>query len=555
MPNIRGFEAPGGIGLNPTEIGVDAVAGAARRVGTFYNQFAGATAELGNEKAQMWRTLGNEAGTSIRDAGSAALQYEEHQQLSHGVSTAASLKLDLTQKYNDALKNADPNDPSFVGKFNEEVVQPALNNFKSAFSTERTQAWADAEAKEIKNHFITKGSADLSTLAGVAVHNNIRNSATNWSNTASTDPSSVPFLLAGVDHSINHLVDSSPNLSAADSIRAKLDLTDATKAAIVKSGAQGAIAKSPNPEATADQWIKKYPDYINGDEAKNLAANARSQIRAQNYDYEMNRRRQKEVTQDRSNEATADYLVKIRSQDPRLANDPTAKSVLNDPNLTKQDKNNLLNYIDRQNKPETEARLSQQTFVGLLRDLRAPDADPDKIMQKAWDARVMDPGKLGSLNERDFNQFRNEVVARKTPEGADLERDRAAFFKNYAAAISGQGAQYQPGIGDPKVYNAEMDARRVETDLRRKGLDPHLAYDPSSEYFLGKPERVAKWVGSMQSDLHGQSPVPEANKLSARPGVPDSLRGIADLSYSAKRKQWRDNASGKIYGVDGAEVK
>ena len=87
--------------------------------------FGNATAELGNEKGQMWRTLGNDAASDIKTAGDVAVKYEDHQQISHGNATFAALTNDLTQKYNAALKNADPNDPSFVGKFNEEVV-PAL---------------------------------------------------------------------------------------------------------------------------------------------------------------------------------------------------------------------------------------------------------------------------------------------------------------------------------------------------------------------------------------------------------------------------------------------
>ena len=199
-------------------------------------------------------------------------------------------------------------------------------------------------------------------------------------------------------------------------MRATTELSQSAKAAIVKSGAVGAIAQSRQSEKQPPiNGSRNIRTIINGDEAKILASNARSQIRAQNYDYELNRRRQKEVTQDRSNDATNQYLIQVRSQDPKLANDPTAKTILNDTSLTKTDKNNLLNYIDRQLKPETDSRISQQTFVSLLRDMRQPDADPDKVMQKAWDARVMDAGKPGSMSEKDFNQFRQEVIARKTP--------------------------------------------------------------------------------------------------------------------------------------------
>jgi hypothetical protein len=500
MAQIAGYEAPQNLGLNPTEIGVDATAAAARRIGAFYNQ-----------KADALNDIGGRVASTVRDVGQVALDYMEHREISAGAAKYAEVQNNLTQKWNDIAKNADPNDPSVAAKFREEVANPALEQFRSGFNTERGQQFAEQKIDSLRQHMFEKTSADMSTLAGIAVRKNINDSATHMSNTAMLDPSSVPNLLSQVDHSISGVVGSSPTLSAMDAARATGELSDSTKKAIVQAGAIGAIQKAGNPEATADEWIKKYPDYISGAEAKTLASNARQQIRARNYDYETNRRRDKEITQDRSTEAANQYLIDVRSKDPRIAGDPTATKILNDPTLTKTDKNNLLNLIDRQLKPETDARLSQETFVGLLRQMRDPNADPDAVMQKAWDARLMDPGKAGSITEHDFDQFRAEVVARKTPEGAALERDRASFFKNYADAIVGKSGSYNPALGDPKVYNAEMDARRVENDLRKRGLDPHLAYDPASPYFLGNPKRISKWTSSMQQDLSTLAAPPSKN--------------------------------------------
>lgn len=502
MANIREDNAPQGLGLQPTEMGVDARAGVARRGGAFYNQAAEAMTQTGQR-----------IGSTIQDVGKVADDYITHQQVSTGAVTFAQMQLGLTDQWNKIAKNADPNDPAVAQKFLTENVEPALDQFKQGFNTQQGQQFAEQKAESLRSHLFEKTASDQSTLAGIAVKNNIANSTTAMSNTAIQDPSSVPNLLAGVDHSIGAMVSSSPTLTPAAAATVKSDLTEAAKAAIVKAGAIGAIQKSENPEATAAEWIAKYPNYINGSEAQTLGSNARQQIRARNYDFETNRRRDREVTQDRSTEATNQYLIDVRSQDPKLAGDPTAHKILNDTTLTKTDKNNLLNLIDRQLKPETEARLSQQSFVGLLRDLRAPDADPDKVMQKAWDARLTDPGKPGSMSEKDFNQFRTEVVDRKTPEGAALQSDRAAFFKNYGTAIA--GANYRPAVGDPKVYNAEMDARRVESDLKRKGLDPHLAYDPASPYFLGDPKRISKWSSSMQQDLSTMATQPKSVNLTA----------------------------------------
>lgn len=554
MPNIRELNAPAGIGLNPTETGIEATAGAARRIGGFYNQ----AAEAQNTVASIKQDTGNRIGSTIKDVGSVAVDYEDHQEISHGALRFANLQDDLTQQWNATVKNADPNDPAVAKKFREEVLEPALDNFKEGFNTENSQKFADQRSDALRNHFFEKTSADMSTLAGIAVQKNISQSTTAMSNTAMMDPSSVPSLLAGTDHSISAMVDSSPTLRPTDAARVKVEISDAAKKAIVHAGAVGAIQKSTNPEATADEWINKYPDYISGADAKQLAGNARQQIRANNYDADYSRKRDKQVVQDRSADATAQYLIDVRSQDPKLANDPTAKRILNDPTLTNTDKNNLLNYVDRQMKPETDARLSQQTFVNLLRDMRDPNADSDKIMQQAWDARLKDPGAPGSMTEKDFNSFRQEVVARKTPEGAAIERDRAGFFKNYASAIVGN--TYNPSIGDPKLYNAEQDARRMEGMLRSKGLDPHLAYDPASEYFLGRTERLSKWQSSMQVDLTTRATASSGDTGAAaakpsKPEVPFELRGVADLSYSKARNMWRDNVSGKLYDAGGKEAK
>lgn len=544
MANIKGFEAPD-LTLRPSETGVEATAGAARRIGAFYNHAGDAL-----------NATGARVASTIKDVGNVVEDYETHREVSAGSKTFADMQLGLTQKWEDMLKTADPNNPGTAATFRETVLEPALEKFKSSFQTERAQNWAEAKAESLRQHMDGKTAADMSTMAGIAVQDNLHKATSAMSNTAILDPSSVPHLLADAEHTIGGVIASSPNLSATDAARVRTEISTQTKAAIIKAGAIGAIQKSSNPEATADEWTRKYPEYINGDEARALAGNARQQIRARNYDYETARRRQKELAQDKSSELTQQYLIDVRSKDPRIASDPTAVKILNDPNLTKTDKNNLLNYVDRQMKPETDSRISQQTFVGLLRDMRDPNADPDKIMQKAWDARLTDPGKPGSLTEHDFNQLRGEIVARKTPEGAALERDRSAFFKNYSTAIAGPA--YNPSVGDPKLYFAEQDARRMENMLRQKGLDPHLAYDPASEYFLGRPERMQKWQQSMQVDLQtrAQAPAPAAAASETpRPDIPAPLRGIASLSVNKSRTMFRDDMTGNIYNLQGDLVK
>src|SRR5215475_11560099 len=215
MANIKQFETPA-LGLRPVETGVEARAATARRIGAFYNQQAAAIEEVGSFRASEIRSTGTAIGSALKIAGDAYVNQLDHEQISHGTATFAQLQDDLTQQWNTTAKSADPNDPSVAAKFRESVLEPALDNFTEAFSTEKGQRWAEAHVAALRQHMFQKTAGDMSTLAGIAVAQNAQTAAKSMTNTAIQDPSSVPFLLESTDHSIAGIVSSSPTLSAAD---------------------------------------------------------------------------------------------------------------------------------------------------------------------------------------------------------------------------------------------------------------------------------------------------------------------------------------------------
>lgn len=539
MPNIREFSAPNDLALRPDDRAAEATANSGRRIAALYSTAGEATADIGRR-----------ASSAIQDVGNVAVKYAEHREISQAAAEAATTLAALDAKWNDKVKGADPNDPTVATKFREEVLEPTLEKLGSAPMTEGGQKFAEAQVERFRNHFVTKTSADMASLAGAAARQNISTLTNQLSNAAMSDPTSLKTSLNLVDHSIGSMVDSSPNLRGVDGAKLRMELTQASQAQIVKSAAVGAI--SANPEAGLAQFSKpEYSKYISGAELKQLEQQARTVERAKRVDENYALQNQKLQKQEVSDQTEGALLQKIYSDNPKDRASVSAAAIASNYNLTREARERMIGLVERTTKPETNTRLSQQSFVGLLRDLRAPDADPEKVMDKAWKARLADPGTPGSLTESDFNQFRQEVVARKTPEGAALERDRSLFFKQYAGSIAGVG--YDPAMGSPKIYNAEADARRMEGMLRAKGLDPHLAYDPSSEYFLGRPQRLQKWQQSMQMDLSLRAEGTQA-ATAARPEVPFELRGVADVSYNKAKNMWRDNASGKIYDASGKEV-
>lgn len=521
MPNIRSYDAPQGLSLQPDERGVDATLQVARRAGAFFNEAADATRTVGDMEGRM-------ANSSIRDAGAVAVDYAQHQEISHGAAAYASLNDKLTQAWNDTAKSADPNDPTVAQKFREGVLEPALQKYQEGFLTEGGQKFAEGRIDSLRNHMFEKTAADMGTLAKDAVAVNVRTTANSLSNTAMSDPSAVPHLLDSADALVGGMVDSSPNLKGVDAAGARMQLTEKMKENIVKAGAIGAIAKAGDPEGEAKKWGEKYPQYINGDELKALSGNARQQIRADRMDRAYSDHLQKQVQQDQSDATETGYMQKVYSDDPQVQGQVSAKAIVNDPNLTRVAKERMVNIVNREMKPETSARISAQTSVGIMRQMRDPNADPQAIRNAIFDARTKDPGEAGSITKADFADLQKQLIDLKTPEGAALASDRSDFLKRYAPTIDPSMGDIQSmqfghhtALGLQKMYEVEKTLGRQEQMSRKAGQDPHSLYDPASPNFFGKPENLMKYRATMQDAATYQASLGGSKNLTA-PGTTET---------------------------------
>lgn len=266
MPNIKTYDTPA-LDIRPSETGVEAIAGAARRAGAFYNQAGGAYSDLGQR-----------AGAAVRDAGEVAVKSIEHGEISKGAATFAQMQDDLTKQWNETAKTADPNDPSVAAKFREEVVAPTLDQYSSGFLTEGGQKFAEHHVEALRNHLFEKTAADMSTLAGEAVRRNVAQTANSLASAVRLDPSSLDFSLKTAESSIGAVVDSSPTMSATDAGRVKSEVLQKTQEAIVKSAVMGMIEKNPNIDL--DKIEAKYGKYITGPEIQMFGKAAKTQARA-----------------------------------------------------------------------------------------------------------------------------------------------------------------------------------------------------------------------------------------------------------------------------------
>lgn len=503
--------------IQPTDRGTEARVQEGRRIGAAYNQVADTVANTGAR-------VGQEIGGGVRDLGDAAVQYQTHREISQGVASFALMQNDMINQWNATAKNADPNDPSVQQKFIDKTLNPALQTWADAFKTEGGQKFATEHQSMLLNHLYEKSSADMGTLAAQAVATNVRVTGNTLANTAMADPSSVDHLLGQVDASLGALVSSAPNMRAPQAGQVTTELSEHVKEGIVKAGAMAAIKQSTDPEKTADDWSKKYPQYITPDEAHTLALNARAQIRARDYDSRSAIAAKKEADREQSNDAANNYLTDIFSKDPRVVADTTAQKILNDPKLQPHDRVWLLNMRERELKPETDARISAQTFTTLLGQLYQPGADIGGIERAARDARLKNAGQAGSLTQTDFDRIRKEIVDRRTPEGEALGKDRSDFFQRYTATIDPQRDKATgaggTALGDQKIYQAYRDAQAAEARLRAQGKDPREIYDPNSPLFFGR--NIGRYRPTMTeiNEFDAQAQADKARTREGQPGPP-----------------------------------
>lgn len=510
MVNIKDYNSTVA-GFRPTDAGVDAAAQAGRRANAAFSEAAGAvskvsgavsrvgseTRELGSETTQVGNEFATNMEQGIRYAGKVAVDYMDHRDISQGSAAYAKLMDRMTNEWNKIVsdKNTDPNDPTIAQKFRENVLQPELDTFQKGFLTDAGQQWAQARTTSFRDHMVTKTMADMGSLAAEAAKVNIRATVNGLSNTAMLDPSSVAHLLKEVDGTVGTMVDTSPNLRGVEGAKLRGLAVQQAQENIVKYGAIGAIQKSANPEATADEWARKYPDLINGAEVKMLAANARQQMRAIRQDSVWADHQQKLQAQDQSDQKEVEWLKRLYSDDPAQQSEVTSKAIVNDPTLNRTAKERTLGLIRREMQPETERTISNDTFVNLVTKIRNGEVTD---MNPLFDARTRKAGSPGSMTKQDFLEARGVLMDMQTPEGSKLGQVQAKFMKGIGPLLDRSTMLGVDPSGGRNKYEFETFVSEQVAKAKRDHKNPFDLFNPGSPEYLGKDATVKPYISTMQ---------------------------------------------------------
>lgn len=211
-------------------------------------------------------------------------EHETREDISEGAATGAALYNNMMDEWNKILTDpaTDPHDKSVQQKFLNDRLEPALQQYQSAFTTEKGQNWGLTRADEMRQHFFERTSADMMNRAGNAQILDAKTTLDQLSSAAYKNPSSVDYAMSHVDAYLQGIKQNgtwdAQTLDKFDAMAhdAKNEIAKAT----VKSIADGnpGTGRPGNPQgAVALLNSGKLDSYMNGDEKSQLVSYAEAQ--------------------------------------------------------------------------------------------------------------------------------------------------------------------------------------------------------------------------------------------------------------------------------------
>jgi DNA-binding transcriptional regulator YbjK len=265
MPTIPEYNAPQ-LDIRPSEIGVESVAAAGRRLGVY-----------GSQIAQAKENEGKAIAGSVKTVGDIANDTATHLEVAQGARHGAALMASATQGLNSYMSGADipddPNDPNAkkaaldqrlnnpkaAQQWIDKNLEPSLESFQAGFLTEGGQQYAQRFTSELRSHMTTAAMADQSTAAGIAMKDNLQKTADGYATAAfnSHNLHDVTGYINAFDHAIGAISSTSPTINADGQARIK-EWAEQEKAKIVTSAVQGRIMAG----GSYQDITKAFPQYV-----------------------------------------------------------------------------------------------------------------------------------------------------------------------------------------------------------------------------------------------------------------------------------------------------
>lgn len=413
-----------------------------------------------------------QAGGVVQQTGEVVYQRQEQREISQLNAAFSKKQAELTNKLRTDLNAADPNDADFSKRF-DDGVQQNMEELSGLATTRGARDYYTKQSAALSGHFSVQAQAGQTELAGIAAQNNYLESLNAATSTLTEDPSSLDFVIQHQDETLNAMV-SSGSLSRAKAI----ELQTHSHNEAGKSAALGTIENNPRMGLEALQG-GAFDKYVDGTTKAALIGHAKTAIKAEEVDARLAAEEARRAKKDAADSDMGGMLGQIAEPDPE--NRLTAKDVLNNQNMTHEDKEHflrLLGVIGEGGNRKTDP----QVMGDALHRAYLPADDPNRLTEE----EIKQGAGTVYRDPAEINQLFTAVQQRKTAEGRQ-ENDGFGALEAFAKKnLGGSAAGIPDPAGDALVADFMFKAKSKYDQERKAGKSVDQLLSATSPDFIGK---------------------------------------------------------------------
>lgn len=399
------------------------------------------------------------AAGGLKVLGQRLTEVESANETSKLAADLAAAQADLSKKWQDTARSADPNDPDTASKFLSGVADPAISQIGDNLKTQAGRLMFQKASAGMRADFFTKTATDQAAIAGDAAVNNYVMMQNSLTSAVLSDPSSQANSM-----SLGNLaIDGLTQLPANKRDELKLQLGKK-----VASAAIVGLANS-NPDAAEKELNSgKHDAFLDAGDKEALASKINTVRTAREADMRAAQVAQKAAEKQQADEATNKLIATTINPDTgqlQISSDffKAAADLSHLPGQSPGQSRAMVDYgravLSDQEKgvpsitdPHTYESLSQRMFL--------PENDPDHLsMAEVFRARAD-----RMLSDKDFTFFHESVTsAAADPKRAQRDKDFSQMMAGYKGFITKSNplsGAITP-MGDQKFYEFQRDARAI----------------------------------------------------------------------------------------------
>lgn len=474
--------------------------------------------------------LSDEAVGNVQHSADILQDVAERQEVSDVQSKLARARAEWTVHLQDRAQGANPGDPTFASKFNEDFGK-YLSEIEGQAQTRAGQNAFRKGAAELSSHFVEKAGVFQSQRMGAKAVQDYAVALNSHRNTLLNDPTQHAEIERLALADLNDPTGIYANMPG--DARAKLVIS--TRGELAMSAVQGLIQNGA-PELARKQLLDgKWDAVLDADKKNKLIDEADVGIRAKDTAAERARLLAEVERKAKQEAVVGGYLARI--VDPRAEGGALSdREILSNPNLDSTHKQHLIDYKLRRARElnaSSQEKANPAEVRRLLLNIHAATDDPKKTYNAD---EVMASYKAGKITTPEMLGLRKEVEQLRDGTTSSFQKQvqsaRSLIRDTFMTSIIGR---IKPELAASAAYNFQADLDKAIADKRAKNEDPRVLLDPKSKEFMLDPARTAQYLRPAREAMAAEA----GNARAGQPTYPEAINPQTGERLIYKDGKWQ----------------